>query len=46
MGPYFDHETPLENELTLGNVITYPRWLGTIFHQMPMIITVEALDLQ
>jgi len=46
MGPYFDHETPLENELTLGNVIIYLRWLGAIFHQGLMIVTIEALDLQ
>jgi hypothetical protein len=46
MGPYFDHETPLENEFTLGYVIIYPRWLGAIFHQVPVIVTIETFDLQ
>ncbi len=30
--PHFGHETPLENQLTLGNVVIYPRWLRLILH--------------
>jgi len=42
---FFSHKTPLENELTFGNVVTYFRWLGAIFRQVFVIIIVETLDL-
>ncbi len=46
MGPYFNHKAPLENFVTLGNVIIYPRCLGAIFPQVFVIVKIEALDLQ
>jgi hypothetical protein len=37
--------SPLEKKFTLKNVIVYLKQLGTIFCQMPVIVTIEALDL-
>jgi hypothetical protein len=34
----------LENELTLGNVVIYLKWLGVVFRQVHVIILVETLD--
>jgi hypothetical protein len=45
MCPYFNHETPLENPFTLGNALTYSKWLGAILHQMSIVITIETFDL-
>jgi hypothetical protein len=45
VGPYFGHKAPLENQLTLGNAIIYPRWLGAILCQMSVIVTIETFDL-
>ncbi len=36
----------LENFVALGNAIIYPRCLGAIFHQVFVIVKVQALDLQ
>jgi hypothetical protein len=36
---------PWEKNITFKNVKTYLRWLGIIFHQVPMIITIETFDL-
>ncbi len=43
MCPYFSHETPLENQLFLGNALTYPRWFGAIICQCLLLI--ETFDL-
>jgi hypothetical protein len=43
--PYFSHEAPLENQLTLGNALTYPKWLGVVLHQMSIVITIKTFDL-
>jgi hypothetical protein len=45
MGPYFGHKTPLEDQLTLGNAVIYPRWLGAILCQMSIVVTLETFDL-
>jgi hypothetical protein len=44
VGPYFNHKAPLENQLTLGNAIIYPRWLGAILCQMSVVATIETFD--
>ncbi len=45
MCPYFVHKTPLENQLTLGNVLAYLRWLGVVLHQMFVVVISETFDL-
>jgi hypothetical protein len=45
VSPYFSHETPLDNQLTMGNAITYMRWLGATFHQVSIIVTLKHLTL-
>ncbi len=37
---------PWEKNITFKNVKTYLRWLGIIFHQVPMIITIEHLTFE
>jgi hypothetical protein len=44
MCPYFGHEISLENQLTLDNAFIYPRWLGVIFCQMFVVVTIETFD--
>ncbi len=45
MNLYFDHKTPFENQVTLGNVVIYLRWFKVIICQVLVIITVETFDL-
>jgi hypothetical protein len=44
VGPYFSHETPLENQLTLSNVVTYLRWFGVVLCQIFVVVTIETFD--
>ncbi len=45
MCPYFSHKVPLENQFTLGNALTYPRWLRVVLRQMYVVIIIETFDL-
>ncbi len=45
MGPYFGHETLLENQLTVGNVVAYPKWFKVVFYQISIVVTIEILTL-
>ncbi len=44
MCPYFGHENTLENQFTLDNAFTYPRWLGAVLCQMFIVVTIETFD--
>jgi hypothetical protein len=46
MCPYFGHKAPLENQLTLGNALTYLRWFKAVLHQMFVVIIIETFDLE
>ncbi len=43
---YFGHKDPLENQLSLSNAFTYPRWLGAILHQMFIVITIKTFHIR
>jgi hypothetical protein len=36
----------LENQLTLGNVLVYLRWLEVVLHQVFVVVTIETFDLE
>jgi hypothetical protein len=35
----------LENQLTVGSAVTYPKWFKVVFYQISIVVTIENFDL-